>query len=317
MAKKVKAETGKANRQNLYLVDASIYIFRSWFSMPDSITDKNGDAINAVYGYLLFVSKFLKAARPGYPKPKQIALAFDESLDSCFRNDIYPLYKSSRGLPDDNLEHQLKLCRKLTESLGLACFSSKRYEADDLIGSLAEQYRSDSSRVIILSKDKDLGQLLKGKDQLWDFAEDEYLDAKSFGAKFGVKPNQFVDYLALLGDPVDDIPGVKGIGAKAAQVLIQHFSSLEKLYERLSQVVDMEIRGAKRIRRLLEEGADHAFMSQQLAQIHCGLKPAHSLASLTWQGVDHARFERALKRYGIQGRSFTALSNAFIGLEAL
>lgn len=305
--------------QPLYLVDASIYIFRAWFSMPEAIVNDQGDSINAVYGYLLFVAKFLKDIRSSNQNnntSNYVAFAFDESLHSCFRNKIYEGYKSSRGLPDENLAFQLNLCKKLTQSLGLACFASKRYEADDLIGSLANQYRKNVERCIILTRDKDLGQLLKDQDFLWDFAEQSTIGKLDFQRKFGVSTEQFVDYLALAGDAVDDIPGVRGLGPKSAALLIKHFSTLDNLYAALEDIETLNIRGAKRIKSLLSAEKEQAYMSKALASIRCDLKLSKKLSDLKWQGISLKKLERALTRYGIRGRGQRAIINAFSDLES-
>jgi 5'-3' exonuclease len=274
--------------------------------MPDSIVDAQGESINAVYGYLLFIARFLKQSQAQY-----IGFAFDESLSSCFRNKIYPDYKSSRGLPDENLAYQLKLCKKFTEIIGIASFSSKRYEADDLIGSLANQSRSKMHACVILTRDKDLGQLLQAKDILWDFAEQKTINRNTFVDKFGVKPEQFTDYLALVGDAIDDIPGVAGIGPKAAVFLINKYGSLENIYASINEISDLNMRGASRLQRLLVEQQSSAMISKQLASIYCDIKLNKDFSDLRWKGLDLKKFERALLRYSIKGRTKTALLNAF------
>ncbi len=278
--------------------------------MPDSIVDEQGNSVNAVYGYALFMAKFLKHAQP-----EKLAFAFDESLESCFRNRIYPDYKSSRGLPDENLAYQLKLCRRLTEALDIPCYSSKRYEADDLIGSLLKQFRSRIEGVVIVSRDKDLGQLLRVNDVLWDFADDTQWNKQAFEERFSVPTELFADYLALVGDPVDDIPGVKGIGAKAATFLINALGGVEEIYQQLETVPSLPIRGASSIHQSLSDNRDLALVSRQLAEIHCGLKPAGSYAELNWNGVNPRKIKSALSRYGIKGRNRQAIENAFEALH--
>lgn len=277
--------------------------------MPDSIVDAQGNSVNAVYGYALFMANFLKQTQPG-----KLAFAFDESLESCFRNRIYPAYKASRGLPDENLAYQLKLCRRLTEALDIPCFSSKRYEADDLIGSLQQQFRSKLDASVIVSRDKDLGQLLKGEDVLWDFAADTRWTKQSFEQRFMVPTELFADYLALVGDPVDDIPGVKGIGAKAASALINSLGGVEDIYQQIEQVPSLPIRGASSIYKSLNEHRELAFTSRQLTQIHCAMKPANSFSDLDWSGVSGKKIRTALTHYQIKGRSRQALENAFEAL---
>jgi 5'-3' exonuclease len=243
--------------------------------------------------------------------PSKLAFAFDESLESCFRNRIYPDYKSSRGLPDENLAMQLKACRKLTEALGIACFSSKRYEADDLIGSLVWQFRNKVSSSVILTRDKDLGQLLRKNDELWDYAADERTNSVAFRQKFGVVPEMFADYLALVGDTSDDIPGVQGLGPKAASVLINKLGNIESIYEQLDSVSELPLRGALGVRNALERDRELAFISKRLAEIRCDLKLVNSFSELSWVSPSEQKLKRMLTRYKLQGKSRKAIENAF------
>ena len=200
----------------VYLIDASIYIFRAYFAIPDEWHTDDGYPVNALYGYTQFLLKFLQTARPD-----QLAIAYDESLGSCFRNGIYADYKVSRALPDEELAFQLAACKALTERLGITSLASDRYEADDIIATLATNAQQQQKTVAIVTRDKDLGQLLLSpEDYLWDFAADKKMDAQHIVEHFGVRPDQLLDYLSLLGDSVDDIPGVPGIGKKTAQRLI-------------------------------------------------------------------------------------------------
>ena len=131
--------------QPVYLIDASIYIFRAYFAIPDEWHSPDGHSVNALYGYTQFLLKFLQQT-----KPDRIAAAYDESLGSCFRNDIYPDYKSSRALPDEELAFQLSACRGLTELLGIMSPASERYEADDIIATLATQAQQQGESVAIV-----------------------------------------------------------------------------------------------------------------------------------------------------------------------
>ena len=143
------------NNRPTLLIDASIYIFRYYFAMPDRwFSEKKGWSTAAVYGFTTFLIQLLQQ------QPLRIAACFDESLGSCFRNDIFPAYKSSRVLPDECLAFQLSACREVSELLGLACFSSDRYEADDLLASLYQDLKRSPRPIAVLTSDKDLGQLL-------------------------------------------------------------------------------------------------------------------------------------------------------------
>lgn len=246
----------------LYLVDASIYVFRSYYSIPPNFFSEKGELINAVYGYTQFLLDL------ALKEPQMISVAFDESLVSCYRNDIYPEYKANRELPDENLKYQLARCQEITHLLGFHHLSLKDYEADDIIGTLLARFGA-GREAIIVTRDKDLGQLLRPGDRLWDFAADKYMGADDIFAKFGVRPDQIADYLALAGDTVDNIPGIPGIGAKTAAALLAHFESLEGLLANLDAVSAVNVRGAKKLGALIAEHVEAVRTFRQLTEIKC------------------------------------------------
>ena len=243
----------------MYLVDASVYIFRAWFSLPDTLRGRDDRPLNAVYGFADFLGALL-ATTGGAP----VAVAYDESLESSFRNELYPAYKANREPAPPELKQQMRDCQRLTRALGLATVVSDRYEADDLIGTLATR---SSTPVVLVSSDKDLAQLLGPDDRLWDYARDVLYDPAAIRAKYGVDCDQMVDYLALMGDSVDNIPGVAGIGAKTAARLLQARGSLDAIYADLDAVAALPIRGAAGLAKNLAAGRESAFMSRELARI--------------------------------------------------
>jgi len=247
---------------SLYLVDASIYIFRAWFSLPSQLTDSNNQPVNAAYGFVKFLTELLETT-----SAKRIVVAYDESLTHSFRNEIYPPYKMNRELPPEELKNQFVLCKDIVEALGISGVSSDRYEADDLIGTLAHSAKARGEVVTIVSADKDLAQLLKIEDILWDFARRQKFDSIGIKEKFGVNPDQIVDYLGLCGDAVDNIPGVPSIGPKKAQQLIEVFGSMDNMYQNIDAVAEMSVRGAKGMAEKLRLHKDQALLSKQLATI--------------------------------------------------
>ncbi len=249
-------------KPRVYLIDASIYIFRAWFSLPDSLSNRAGEPINAVQGFAGFLADFLSGVQPGH-----VAVVFDGSLTSSFRNDIYPQYKANREPAPPELKRQFGMCRELVAALGLAGYSSDRYEADDLIGTLAAGLRPRGFSIEILSTDKDLAQLVGENDVLWDYARNRRHACADIPKLLGVRSGQVADWLALTGDAVDNIPGVPGIGAKTAAALLAGFGSLEGLYGDLDAVAASGIRGAARIRRLLGEHEDTARLARELTGI--------------------------------------------------
>ena len=246
----------------LYLVDASLYVFRAWHSMPDEFRDAEGRPCNAVQGFARFLMDLLERERP-----RHIAVAFDEALDSCFRNALYPAYKANRPPAPEELRRQFAHCKALAAALGLNVLAHTEYEADDLIGSAVHLARAHGHHAVIVSADKDLSQLLDGHDEQWDFARGQRWGAPGVHARHGVHAHQVADFLALCGDAIDNIPGVPGIGAKTAAVLLSHFGSLDALLARVDEVAFLRLRGAARAAAALRAHAAQALLYRQLTTI--------------------------------------------------
>ena len=253
-------------RPNLYLIDASIYIFRAYFSMPSSMMERDGEVNHAVYGFTQFLLDFLEFLNKE-PDGSLVSVAYDESLNTCYRNAIFPDYKTNRDEPDDNMMYQVARCQEVTGLLGLHFLSLYDYEADDIIGTIAHQM-GESYRSVILTRDKDLGQLLSRDDVLWDFAAGTTMDGDAVTEKFGVRPDQIADYLALAGDTVDNIPGVNGVGGKTAAALLTNFNSIDELFERVSEVSGTGIRGASKLQEKLENAKEDVRLYQSITAIN-------------------------------------------------
>lgn len=245
-----------------YLVDASLYVFRAWHSIPSDFTDVDGHPVNAVHGFTRFLLDLLERT-----KPSHVAICFDESLTSSFRNAIYPEYKANRELPPEELVRQFAYCREVASALGMTVLTDTQFEADDLIGSVAHALGKHDFGAIIVSADKDFGQLVGDSVEQWDFSRDQRWNAQGIKQRLGVHPHQVADFLALMGDAIDNIPGIPGIGAKTAAVLLSHFETLEALLERREEVAYLRMRGAAGIARKLHEHADMARLSRQLTGI--------------------------------------------------
>ena len=247
-----------------YLIDASVYVFRAYYSMPDDMVDGEGNPVNALYGYSRFLGDFLEQVNPEY-----VAVLFDESLTTSFRTEIYPEYKANRDPAPPELKRQFEQCRRVTSALGVMARGSPRYEADDLIGTLVEHGRAMQRPSTIVSRDKDLAQLLTRDDIFWDFSGRGKLGYEQVPDVFGVWPEQIADFLALAGDAVDNIKGVPGVGKKTATVLLQQFGSLDGIYENLDRVHEINVRGAKTLRAKLETHRESAVLARRLTRIAC------------------------------------------------
>lgn len=275
------------NATPVYLVDASVYIFRAWFSMADEFENERGEPTNAVYGFTGFLCSLLEQTEASH-----LALAFDESLSTSFRNQIYPDYKANRDPAPEELKRQFAWARAVAESMGIACYSDPEYEADDIIGTLAEYWRAQGYSNCIISSDKDLTQLVGDKDLWWDFARNQKLTSAGVQKKFGVLPEQIADYLALTGDSVDNIPGVPGIGPKSASALLNHFGNLDSLWERLAEVPFLSLRGAKSMHKKLSDNRQAADLARQLTGIYTQVPSVLTSPTVTRNTVDEAGLNR-------------------------
>ncbi len=285
-----------------YLVDGSIYIFQSHFSPHVECVDADGNELSAVYGFAQFLLQFLRRV-----KPERIAVALDESLFSGFRHDLCPNYKSNRELPDENLAMQLKGCREICSILGMASYASKKYEADDIIGTLSvrmSELLPGNPALCIVTRDKDLSQLLRtDKDYMWDYSGNRRRYRADIQEEFGVSPEQFADYLGLVGDAVDCITGVPGVGPVKAKELLRNFASMDGIYENLDAVAGLSLRGAAGLALKLEAHQAEAKLSRKLATIICDANDQHEgfahvvPSSLEVAAIDISSFEKFLSNY--------------------
>ncbi len=280
----------------VHLIDASPYIFRSYFSVPSSVVDRAGNPANAVHGFTSFLLRYLDEERPTH-----VGVTFDQSLTTSFRNDIYPAYKAQRELPPPELEAQQLDCLAMAEAMGMTAFADGRFEADDLIATALSNCRGTNVDFVVVTSDKDLAQLVDDDVVLFDFAKGLRHDPTGVQAKFGVRPDQIVDFLALAGDAVDNIPGVKGVGAKTAVALLSELDGLDSIYANLDRVESLRMRGAKSVRRKLEEARELAYLSRELATVSRDAPIDATLESLRLRSPDRRKLDGLFDRLGFEG----------------
>jgi DNA polymerase-1 len=252
----------------VYHIDASYFIFRAYYSMPPDMVDRDGNATHALYGFARFLCDFLESVRP-----EHLAVAFDESLrgETSFRCGIYPAYKANRELPPADLKRQFAFCREFCRLLGVAEFASSEYEADDIIGTLTARARAAGLANVVVSRDKDLSQLIRHGDVYWDYTGNARYQYHDIGPRFGAAPESIADFLALTGDSVDNIPGVPGIGKKTAAELFAHFGSLDELYANLERIATLKLRGAATLASKLLAHKESAYLARRLTGIVCDM----------------------------------------------
>lgn len=250
--------------EKIWLIDSSIYVFRAWFVKGSMPYDREYQPINAVQGFLHFLYAFLYDQRP-----EKLAFAFDISLQTSKRKDIYPEYKANRDPAPSELKYQFQICRDFVDALGIVQSASQHHEADDLIGTWAEQQRTPDNQIVILSGDKDLAQLVKNNDVWWDYGRRKPLNDGGIKSEFGVWPQQLADQLAIAGDKADNIPGIPGVGMATAAKLLKRFGDIDNLLQNTDLIADMQIRGAKRLAGLVKEHQALVLLSRRLTGIDC------------------------------------------------
>jgi DNA polymerase-1 len=268
-----------ATRPRLHLIDGSGYVYRAFHALP-GLRTSSGVPSNAVYGFTTMVAKLLREERPTH-----LAVVLDAPGDT-FRDDLFADYKGNRAPMPEELRPQLEYVRRVAQALRLPVIEVPGVEADDVIGTLAHQASTAGLETVIVTGDKDMMQLVDARTTLLDSMRDRRCDEAGVRERFGVEPGRVADVLALMGDAVDNIPGVTGIGEKTASALVHQLGAVEDILARLDDVERSGVRGAKRVRDTLAREADVARLSKQLATIRCDLPLRLDLEALRYQGPD-------------------------------
>ncbi|MEZ9702570.1 DNA polymerase I [Vibrio sp. 10N.261.46.E12] len=244
----------------LILIDGSSYLYRAFHAYPGTMS--NGDIpTNAVYGVVNMLRSMMRQFASD-----RIAVIFD-AKGKTFRDDMYPEYKANRPPMPDDLRCQIEPLHNVIRAMGLPLISIPGVEADDVIGTLASQASAMGMPVLISTGDKDMAQLVDDNVTLINTMTNLVMDREGVIEKFGIPPELIIDYLALMGDKVDNIPGVPGVGDKTATALLQGIGSIEKLYQNLDDIAALGFRGSKTMAKKLIDNKDNAEMSYELATI--------------------------------------------------
>ncbi|MEF1172586.1 DNA polymerase I [Vibrio sinaloensis] len=244
----------------LILIDGSSYLYRAFHAYPETMS--NGDIpTNAVYGVVNMLRSMMRQF-----SSDRMAVVFD-AKGKTFRDDMYPEYKANRPPMPDDLRCQIEPLHNVIRAMGLPLICVPGVEADDVIGTLAYQASQAGMPVLISTGDKDMAQLVDDNVTLINTMTNVVMDRDGVVEKFGIPPELIIDYLALMGDKVDNIPGVPGVGDKTAKALLQGIGSLEKLYENLDDIAPLGFRGSKTMAKKLLDNKDNAMLSYELATI--------------------------------------------------
>ena len=249
-----------ASTPPIVLVDGSSYVYRAFHALPP-LTNSKGQATGAVKGVINMLRRLLK----DYPESPVVGV-FD-AKGKTFRDDLYPEYKANRPSMPDELREQIVPIHSIVRAMGLPFLCVEGVEADDVIGTLARQASEQGRSVVISTGDKDMAQLVDKHTTLVNTMTDTVMDEAGVEQKFGIPPSLIIDFLALMGDKVDNIPGVAGVGEKTALGLLQGIGSLDDIYASLDKVAELSFRGAKTMAPKLEAEKANAYMSYELATI--------------------------------------------------
>jgi len=277
--------------KTVYLIDAMAYIFRAFYANSPGASPA-GVPTNASFGFLDFLLRLIARENP-----QRMAIAFDSGPKS-FRNEIYPEYKANRGVTPPELWPQFEQCERIVEALGLPLVKVENHEADDVLASLADLCRREGYKVIIVSGDKDLAQLVDDSLTVLDPAHSRRFTPRTVRKRFGIEPVQMRDFLALVGDASDNIPGVRGVGPKTACALLQTLPDLESIYASLDQVAALPIRGAKSLAGRLAQQREAAYLSRELATLRRDLPLDAEAVHLEYQGASRPRCETLFAELG-------------------
>ncbi|WP_174279370.1 DNA polymerase I [Sphingomonas bacterium] len=283
---------------HLYLVDGSGYIFRAYHRLPP-LTNKHGEPVGAVYGYTTMLWKLADEVHAGAKEegggPTHMAVILDASSQT-FRNEMYADYKAHRPPPPADLVPQFPMIRDATRAFSLPCIEEEGLEADDLIASYAKAALAQGWQVTIVSSDKDLMQLIEPGLDLYDTMNNRRLGADYVQEKFGVGPDKLGQVLALMGDSVDNVPGVPGVGPKTAAQLINEHGDVEGVLA--AAALDTFKKG--KLRDNLRDHADAARMSRELVRLKCDAPLEHPLDELVLQGIPEAPLRAFLEHHGFR-----------------
>lgn len=273
--------------KNLYIVDVSSFIFRAFYAIR-MLNAPDGTPVNAVYGVLTMLLKIIQKENCDY-----IVLAQD-SKEKSFRSEIYPEYKANRSEPPDELKPQFQIIDNLLDAMEVARLKIPGQEADDIIASLVKKYKNQFKHIYIVSGDKDLFQLVDQNTSMIDTMKDVVYKPEDVKNKMGVLPYQVVDFLSLVGDSSDNIPGVRGIGEKGAIKLLEQFDNLEKILKSISEIPNTKIQTS------IKNYSVDALLSKKLIQLNHDIQINESVESYTKPKLQSEKLKSFLMNFGFK-----------------
>ncbi len=272
------------------LVDGSSYLFRAFHGLPP-LTNSKGQDTGAIYGVVNMLKSLIKQYNPTH-----MAVIFD-AKGKTFRDDIYEEYKANRPPMPDELRSQIEPLHAIIKAMGLPVIVESGVEADDVIGTLAKHATEKGINTLISTGDKDMAQLVNEHVTLINTMTNQIMDVEGVNTKFGIPPELVIDFLALKGDKVDNIPGVPGVGDKSAQALLNGIGGIDDIYKNLDKIADLSFRGSKSMAAKMEEYEEQARLSYTLATISIDLDLDYDVEALMPSQADNEQLRELFAEY--------------------
>ncbi len=272
------------------LVDGSSYLFRAFHGLPP-LTNSKGQDTGAIYGVINMLRSLIRQYNPTH-----MAVIFD-AKGKTFRDEIYTEYKANRPPMPDELGSQIKPLHEIIRAMGLPIIVEDGVEADDVIGTLAAQATEQGIDCVISTGDKDMAQLVNKHVTLINTMTNQLMDVPGVTEKFGIPPELVIDFLALKGDKVDNIPGVPGVGDKSAQALLNGIGGIDDIYQNLDKIADLGFRGSKSMAKKMQEYEEQARLSYELATIKCDVPLEFAPKTLVPSEPDNAQLQTLFAEY--------------------
>lgn len=275
----------------LHLIDGTFELFRAFYGRKDTRLAPDGTDVNATHGVLTTTMSLLQE-----PEVTHLAVAFDTVIES-FRNDLFAGYKTGEGV-DPALRTQFPLVEEVLDAAGVTVWGMVEYEADDAIATAAARWVDEVDQVVICTPDKDLMQcVVSDRIVVWDRMRDRWFDEAGVEEKFGVPPAAIPDYLALVGDTADGVPGLPGWGARSTATVLRRWGSIENIPGEAAGW-EVTVRGGDKLAAVLRENRSAALLYKDLTTLRRDVPLKETLADLEWRGVREPQFGQICERLG-------------------
>ncbi|CAL4043367.1 DNA polymerase I [Buchnera aphidicola (Tetraneura ulmi)] len=290
-------------KSKIIIIDGTYYLYKFYYTFP-TFKNKKEEPTGAIFGFINMLSKMFFLYNP-----KNLIVVFDSPAKN-FRKILFSKYKSNRKKMPLPLQKQISNTINIIKYLGIPVVVISKFEADDVIGTLSKKYEKKNYSTFISTKDKDMAQLVSKKIKIIDGTKKTILGIIDIKKKYGVFPKQICDFLGLIGDKSDNIPGIRGIGKKTAILLLENFDSLKEIYKNIKKISNLPIKRSKNIEQIIKNNKKKAFLSKKLATINTNVPIKIKKKELKLKNINIKKITLLLKKY--EFKNWENIINAFL-----